>query len=198
MIYLFLVLLVVGVLVALAVLIVPEHERVVVFRLGRMLGVRGPGLVVRVPGADRVERVSLRLVTFEVPLTAVLTRDNAEADVDGAAYVRVVDAEKAVVGAESHFLVAAQTVHAALREVVGQVSLDTLLHDPATVGVRTKSIVDQRIGEIGVDVERIDVKAVRLSDAARDALGRAPEVPSAVVPPAEPPPATSSWRPAEA
>jgi regulator of protease activity HflC (stomatin/prohibitin superfamily) len=175
MVYVFVLLLIVAVLLVVTVHVVPEYERAVVFRFGRVLGVKGPGLITTVPGVDRVERVSLRVVTFDVPGRGLLTRDNVTVAVQAAAYARVADPVKALVDVESHFLAAAQVIQTSLREVVGQSSLDTLLHDPASVGHRVKQLVDPRVAEWGVEVDRVEVKDVELPEPMRRALGRVAE-----------------------
>src|SRR3712207_6530503 len=124
------VILAVGVtLAAASVRVLREYERAVIFRLGRMIDNKGPGLVLLVPAIDRMVRVSLRPVTLNVPPQDVITRDNVTARVDAVVYFRVVDPNAAVVQVESYLKATCQIAQTALRSVLGKADLDTLLSD---------------------------------------------------------------------
>src|SRR5688572_7643622 len=129
-------LVIIGLLVALAaasVRVLREYERAVVFRLGRLIGQKGPGLVLLVPGIDRMVRVSLRTVTLNIPPQNVITRDNVPAHVDAVVYFRVVDANCAVVQVESFLKATSQIAQTTLRSVLGKADLDTLLAERETL-----------------------------------------------------------------
>ena len=175
MFFIFLLLILVVAVIAATVSVVAEYERLVVFRLGRVVGTRGPGVVFVIRGIDEVRRVSLRLVAVDLPAQEVVTIDNAPVRVRAELYVRVVDPVKAVVEVEDYRSALVHVAHASLRAAVGQVRLSQLLHDEAAVIEAMKRIIDERTRDWGVEVGAVDIKDVDLPDAVREALlGRRP------------------------
>jgi regulator of protease activity HflC (stomatin/prohibitin superfamily) len=145
--------------------VVNEYERAVVFRLGRVLGARGPGVVVIVRGLDHVRRVSVRLAVLDTPAQELITGDNVPVRVRALVYVRVVDPVSAVVNVEDYRSAVAQLAQSALRSVVGRTSLQQLLHSPEDVTAPLKEFIDQRTAEWGVEVGLVEIKDVALPDA---------------------------------
>ena len=163
---------VVYVLVALAVLAVilffasvrvaREYERGVVFRLGRLIGEKGPGLFFLIPFIDRAVRVDLRTVTLNVPPQEVITRDNVTVRVNAVAYFRVVDANNAIVQVENFELATSEISQTTLRSVLGQVELDQLLAERDQINDRLQTIIDQQTHPWGVKVSVVEVKDVEI------------------------------------
>ncbi len=150
--------------------VVAEYERAVVFRLGRVVGARGPGLVVIVRGIDEVRRVSLRLVALDLPPQDLITSDNVAVKVKGVVYVRVVDPVKAVVNVEDYRSALAHVAHATLRAVIGQVSLDQLLHSEDAVSSPLKQLIDERTESWGVEVGMVEIEDIELPEPTRRAM----------------------------
>jgi regulator of protease activity HflC (stomatin/prohibitin superfamily) len=166
-------LLLAGVVVTLAaasVRILREYERAVVFRLGRLLGERGPGLVLLIPGIDRMVRVGLRTVTLDIPPQSVITRDNVPAKVNAVCYFRVIDAARAVVEVE-HFLQAtSQIAQTTLRSVLGKADLDHLLGEREKLNEALQHIVDDHTDPWGIKVTTVEIKDVEIPTAMQRAM----------------------------
>ncbi len=139
-----------------------EYERGVVFRLGRLIGERGPGLFFLIPFIDRAVRVDLRTVTLNVPPQEVITRDNVTVRVNAVAYFRVVDANNAIVQVEDFGLATSEISQTTLRSVLGQVELDQLLAERDQINDRLQSIIDQQTHPWGVKVSVVEVKDVEI------------------------------------
>jgi regulator of protease activity HflC (stomatin/prohibitin superfamily) len=122
--------------------IVKEYERAVIFRLGRLIGAKGPGLFFRIPIVDVFRVVDLRVITFDVPKQRVITRDNVSVDVDAVVYYRVFDPEKAVVSVENYILATNLLAQTTLRDVLGQVELDELLSKREELSKKLTEILD--------------------------------------------------------
>src|SRR4051812_39110895 len=131
------------VLAGASIRILREYERAVVFRLGRLVGEKGPGLVVLIPGADRMVRVDLRTVTHDVPTQNVITRDNVPAKVNAVCYFRVVDSMRAIVDVEHYLAATSQIAQTTLRSVLGKADLDMLLSDRDHLNEEIQHIVDE-------------------------------------------------------
>ena len=162
------------VLAAASVRVLREYERAVVFRLGRMIETKGPGLVLLVPAIDRMVRVSLRTVTLNVPPQDVITRDNVTARVDAVVYFHVVDANCAVVAVESYLKATSQIAQTTLRSVLGKADLDTLLSEREHLNEELQRIIDAKVAgeEVVATVEEAPPKVVNLMDALRQSLDR--------------------------
>jgi len=158
-----------------AVRILPEYERGVLFRLGRMVGVRGPGLFFIIPGVDRLVRVSLRTVVFEVPPQDVITRDNVTVKVSAVVYFRVMEPQKAIVEVEDYLYATSQLSQTTLRSVLGQVELDELLSNREKINRELQEILDRHTGPWGVKVANVEVKNIDLPHEMQRAIARQAE-----------------------
>ena len=145
-----------------AIKILPEYERGVLFRLGRLKGCRGPGLILIIPGIDRLVRVSLRIVALDVPPQDVISRDNVTVKVSAVVYFRVMEAEKAIVQVENYLYATSQLAQTTLRSVLGQVELDELLANREKINKELQEILDNHTGPWGVKVTTVEVKNIDL------------------------------------
>lgn len=168
-------LLVIGAFLLMMVKVLREYERAVVFRLGRLVGARGPGLILLVPLIDRMVKVDLRTVTMEVHPQEVITRDNIPVRVDAVVYFRVVDAARAIVEVENFHYATSQIARTTLRSVVGQVELDELLAHREQINQRLQRIVDEATGPWGVKVSAVEIKDVELPEGMKRAMARQAE-----------------------
>jgi regulator of protease activity HflC (stomatin/prohibitin superfamily) len=158
-----------------AVRILAEYERGVLFRLGRLAGVRGPGLFFIIPGIDRLVRVSLRTVVFDVPPQDVITRDNVTVKVSAVIYFRVMIADKAIVEVENYLYATSQLSQTTLRSVLGQVELDELLSQREKINKELQEILDRHTGPWGVKVSNVEVKNIDLPQEMQRAIARQAE-----------------------
>jgi regulator of protease activity HflC (stomatin/prohibitin superfamily) len=161
--------------VASAIRILPEYERGVLFRLGRLVGLRGPGLFFIIPGIDRLVRVSLRTVVFDVPAQDVITRDNVTVKVSAVVYFRVMAADKAIVDVENYLYATSQLSQTTLRSVLGQVELDELLSQREKINKELQEILDRHTGPWGVKVSNVEVKNIDLPQEMQRAIARQAE-----------------------
>src|SRR6266508_6442656 len=153
----------------------PEYERGVIFRLGRVIGAKGPGLFFIIPIVDRVVRVSLRIVTKEIPPQDVITRDNVTVRVNAVTYFNVADPVRSVIAIENHFVGTSQISQTTLRSVLVQVDLDELLIKREDINARLQQIIDEVTNPWGVKVTLVEVKDVELPEAMRRAMARQAE-----------------------
>jgi len=160
---------------AMAVKIVKQYEQGVLFRLGRVLGTRGPGLRVIVPFVDVLRRVSLRIVTMPIQSQGIITRDNVSVDVSAVAYFRVVDAVKSVVAIENVYSAIDQIAQTTLRKVVGQHTLDETLSETDRINLDIRAILDVTTVEWGVEVTLVELKDIQLPDSMKRAMARQAE-----------------------
>ena len=158
-----------------AIRILPEYERGVLFRLGRLVGLRGPGLFFIIPGVDRLVRVSLRTVVFDVPAQDVITRDNVTVKVSAVVYFRVMAADKAIVDVENYLYATSQLSQTTLRSVLGQVELDELLSQREKINKELQEILDRHTGPWGVKVSNVEVKNIDLPQEMQRAIARQAE-----------------------
>ena len=149
-------------LLASTVKVVREYERGVVFRLGRLVGPRGPGLILLVPFIERMQRIDLRTVTLDIPAQEVITRDNVTVRVNAVAYFRVVDPNAAIVNVTDYNRATSQIAQTTLRSVLGQSSLDDLLSEREAINERLQKIIDEQTEPWGVKVSIVEVKDVEL------------------------------------
>ncbi len=176
---------VIGALVALAVLlllgvamsvrIVKQYESGVLFRLGRVVGERPPGLRVIIPFVDVLHRISLRIVTMPIQSQGIITRDNVSVDVSAVAYFKVVDAVKSVVAIENVHAAIDQIAQTTLRKVVGQHSLDETLSETDTINLDIQAILDVTTIEWGVQVTLVELKDIQLPESMKRAMARQAE-----------------------
>jgi regulator of protease activity HflC (stomatin/prohibitin superfamily) len=168
----------VGLVICLAgasVRVLREYERGVVFRLGRLMGPRGPGLIFLIPAVDRMVRVSLRTVTLNIPPQDVITRDNVTARVNAVCYFRVMDPNDSVVKIENVLAATSQIAQTTLRSVLGKVELDTLLTQRETLNEELQKIVDEQTDPWGIKVTTVEIKDVEIPSTMQRAMARQAE-----------------------
>jgi len=166
---------VLGLFFTLFVKVINEYERGVVFRLGRVVGAKGPGLIVLIPMIDRMVRVDMRTVTLDVPPQDVISRDNVTIKVNAVVYFRVVEPNRAVVEVENFLLATSKLAQTTLRSVLGQVELDELLASRENINHRLQSILDSQTGPWGVKVSNVEVKQIDLPVEMQRAMARQAE-----------------------
>ncbi|MGZ4528988.1 MAG: slipin family protein [Mycobacterium sp.] len=167
---------VVAVLLALAsIRVVQQYQRGVHFRLGRVIGVREPGLRIIIPIIDRLWRISMRIVTMPIQSQGIITRDNVSVDIAAVAYFRVIDARKAVVVIENVHAAIDQIAQTTLRNVVGQHSLDEVLAQTEKINGSIRQILDATTVEWGVEVTLVELKDIQLPDSMKRAMAREAE-----------------------
>ena len=166
---------VVIVLARLSVRIVQQYERGVVFRFGRVVGVRDPGFTLIIPVADVLRHVSLRIVTRPIQSQGIITHDNVSVDVSAVAYYRVVDAVKAVVAIENVQTAIDQIAQTTLRKVVGQHTLDETLAETDKINVDIRGILDQVTTDWGVEVTLVELKDIQLPESMKRAMAKQAE-----------------------
>lgn len=152
-----------------------EYERAVVFRLGRMIGGKGPGLIYIIPIIDRMVRMSLRLVTMDVPTQDIITRDNVSVKVNAVVYFKVFDSNRSVVEVEDYYYATSQLAQTTLRSVLGEMELDDLLSKREKINVQLQEILDKRTDSWGVKVSGVEVKHVDLPKEMQRAMARQAE-----------------------
>lgn len=163
------------VLVSTSIRVLREYERGVVFRLGRAVPARGPGLVILMPVLDRMVRVSLRTVTLQIPAQEIITRDNIPARVTAVAYYHVVDATKSVLEIENVVAATSQIAQTTLRSVLGKVELDSLLSERETLNEHLQHIIDDQTEPWGVKVTTVEIKDVEIPERMQHAIARQAE-----------------------
>ena len=162
-------------LLASSVKILKEFERAVVFRLGRLMPSRGPGIVLLIPGIERMQRVDLRTVTMDIPPQDVITKDNVSVKVNAVLYFRVVDPSRAVVQVVDFLFATSQLAQTTLRSVCGQAELDELLSERDRLNHRLQEQVDQNTDPWGVKVVSVEMKQIDLPQAMQRAIAREAE-----------------------
>jgi len=168
-------LLLVLLLLASAVKVLREYERAVVFRLGRLQGVRGPGLILLIPMIDKMVRVSLRTETLDVPPQDVITRDNVSVKVNAVVFFRVIDAPKAVVEVANYLYATSQIAQTTLRSICGQADLDEILSEREKLNQNLQKIIDTQTEPWGVKVGVVEIKQVDLPQEMQRAIARQAE-----------------------
>jgi len=163
------------VVLANAIRVVREYERLVVFRLGRLIGPRGPGLVLLIPIVDRSVKVGLRTVTMDVPPQDIITRDNVTVKVNAVIYFRVIDAAQAVVQVENFLYATSQIAQTTLRSILGQQELDELLAEREKLNQALQQVIDRQTEPWGVKVSTVEVKNVDLPQEMQRAIARQAE-----------------------
>ncbi len=159
------------IIIASAVRVVKEYERVVVFRLGRLLGARGPGFILILPlGFDRTQKVDLRVVTMDVPSQDVITRDNVTVRVSAVVYFRVVNPIDSVVKVANFMFATSQIAQTTLRNVLGQSELDELLSQREKLNLMLQKIIDEHTDPWGIKVSTVEIKDVELPEGMRRSM----------------------------
>ena len=169
------VVLLLAVFFAAALRILREYERGVVFQLGRFWKVKGPGLVILVPGLQQMVRVGLRVMVLDVPSQDVITRDNVSVKVNAVLYFRVVDPEKAVIQVEKYFEATSQLAQTTLRAVLGKHDLDDLLSERERLNLDVQKILDAQTDTWGIKVTNVEIKHVDLNETMIRAIARQAE-----------------------
>lgn len=158
-----------------AIKILREYERGVIFRLGRLIGAKGPGIFFIIPGVDKMLRISLRTVTLDIPPQDVITRDNVSIKVNAVVYFRVIDPNRAVVEVENYLYATSQLAQTTLRSVVGQIELDELLAHRDKINIQLQDILDKHTDPWGIKVSLVETKQVDLPEEMRRAIARQAE-----------------------
>jgi len=164
------------VILASAIKVFKEYERGVIFRLGRVVGAKGPGLFFIIPVIDKVVKISLRTQTFDVKPQEIITKDNVPMKVNAVVYFRVVDPNKAIVEVENYRMATLQIAQTTLRGVLGQAELDELLTERDKINQKLQQIIDTQTDPWGVKVSIVEVKEVELPDTMKRAMARQAEV----------------------
>jgi len=162
-------------LIGSAIKIVQEYERGVIFRLGRLVGAKGPGLFLIIPFVDRMTKVDLRVVTLDIPAQEAITKDNVTVKVNAVAYFRVVNPESAIVQVEDFRRATFQIAQTTLRSVLGQSELDELLAHREEINQKLQKIIDEQTEPWGIKVSIVEVKDVELPDTMKRAMARQAE-----------------------
>lgn len=163
------------VLLSFAIKILREYERGVLFRLGRFVGVKGPGIFLIVPGFDRMAKVDLRTITLDVPKQRVVTKDNVSVDVDAVVYMRVFNPADAIMKVEDYTLATSLLSQTTVRDVLGQVELDDLLTKREELNKRLQKILDEATDPWGVKVSAVTIKDIALPEAMLRAIAKQAE-----------------------
>ena len=158
-----------------AVKILNEYERGVVFRLGRVIGSKGPGLILLIPAVDKMVRVDLRVVAMDVPAQDVITRDNVTIKVSAVLYFRVIDPNRAIVGVENYLYATSQLSQTTLRSVCGQAELDDLLASREKINAHLQEILDKDTEPWGVKVAKVEIKNIDLPQEMQRAIAKQAE-----------------------
>jgi regulator of protease activity HflC (stomatin/prohibitin superfamily) len=155
--------------------IVNEYQRVVVFRLGRLVASRGPGLVLIIPLIERAVRLDLRVVTLDVPPQDVITRDNVSVKVNAVVYFRIIDPNRALVAVENYMFATSQLAQTTLRSVCGQADLDQLLSEREQINEKIQTILDADTDPWGIKVSKVEVKQIDLPQEMQRAIAKQAE-----------------------
>ncbi len=162
-------------ILASAIKVVQEYERGVIFRLGRLIGAKGPGLFLIIPIVDRMVKVDLRVVTLDIPSQEAISKDNVTVKVNAVAYFRVVDPSDAIVQVEDYRRATWQIAQTTLRSVLGQSELDELLTHRESINQRLQQIIDEQTEPWGIKVSIVEVKDVELPESMKRAMARQAE-----------------------
>jgi len=163
------------IIAAAAIKILREYERGVIFRLGRLIGAKGPGIIFIIPGVDKLLRISLRTVALEIPPQDVITRDNVSMKVNAVVYFRVLNPNKAVVEVENYLYATSQLAQTTLRSVIGQSQLDELLSERDKINVQLQDMLDKQTEPWGIKVSLVETKQVDLPTEMQRAIARQAE-----------------------
>jgi len=169
------VIVIVGLIIFSGVKILYEYERGVIFRLGRLSGTKGPGFKWIIPGIDKMIKISLRVITMDVPPQDVITKDNVSLKVNAVVYFKVVEPEKAIIKVENYLYATSQLAQTTLRSVLGQVELDELLAEREKLNLKLQDVIDKHTDAWGIKVTLVEVKYVDLPQDMQRAMARQAE-----------------------
>ncbi len=155
--------------------VLKQYERGIVFRLGKYSGVKGPGLIILIPGLDKMSKVDLRVVTMDVPSQDIITKDNVTLKVNGVVYFRISDPKKSVINVENYYHATAQISQTTLRSVVGQYELDEILANREEINDKLQTILDDLTEPWGIKVTNVEVKAIDLPEEMQRAMAKQAE-----------------------
>jgi len=169
------ILIVLIILIAASIKILREYERGVVFTLGRFTSVKGPGLIILIPGLQQMVRVDLRVVTMDVPSQDVISRDNVSVKVNAVVYFRVVDPQKAIIQVENYLMATGQLAQTTLRAVLGKHELDEMLTERDRLNMDVQKILDAQTDAWGIKVANVEIKHVDIDESMIRAIARQAE-----------------------
>ncbi|HER24166.1 MAG TPA: slipin family protein [Candidatus Atribacteria bacterium] len=169
------ILIIVVIILSQAIKILREYERGVIFRLGRLVGAKGPGLILLIPIVDRMVRISLRIITMDVPAQEVITKDTVPVKVNAVIYFRVVNPENAVVEVQHFVNATSQIAQTTLRSVLGEMELDELLSQREKINQTLQKIVDEHTGPWGIKVTAVETKDIELPEGMKRAMAKQAE-----------------------
>jgi len=158
-----------------AIKILNEYERGVIFRLGRLIGSKGPGLIILIPLIDKMQKVSLRLVTLDVTPQDIITKDNVSVKVNAVVYFRVMKPEKAIVEVENYLYATSQLAQTTLRSICGEAELDDLLAEREKLNMKLQEILDRQTDPWGIKVTNVEIKHIDLPDEMKRAMAKQAE-----------------------
>jgi regulator of protease activity HflC (stomatin/prohibitin superfamily) len=164
-----------GVILFSAVKVLDEYERGVVFRLGKFSGVRGPGLIILIPGLEKMVKVDLRVVTMDIPSQDIISKDNVTLKVNGVVYFKVSNPDRAIISVENYYHATAQIAQTTLRSVIGQYELDEILAKRDVINSRLAEILDELTEPWGIKVSNVEVKAIDLPTEMQRAMAKQAE-----------------------
>jgi regulator of protease activity HflC (stomatin/prohibitin superfamily) len=168
-------LVVLAVLIFSSIKILNEYERGVVFRLGEYVGVRGPGLIILIPGIEKMVKVDLRVVTMDVPSQDIITKDNVTLKVNGVVYFRVNNPQKSIIHVENYYHATAQISQTTLRSVIGQYEMDEVLSQREEINSKLQVILDELTEPWGIKVTNVELKAIDLPESMQRAMAKQAE-----------------------
>ncbi len=163
------------ILLSSAIKILKEYERGVIFRFGRIRGVKGPGIIIIIPMVDKMVKVDLRIITMDVPPQDIITQDNVPVKVNAVVYFKVMDPEKSVVAIEKFIVATSQIAQTTLRSIIGQADLDELLSKRDKLNKELQKIIDEQTDTWGVKVSMVEIKDVELPQVIQRAFARQAE-----------------------
>jgi regulator of protease activity HflC (stomatin/prohibitin superfamily) len=166
---------VIALLILSSIKVLKEYERGVIFRLGRFLSTKGPGLIIVLPGIDKMVRVSLRLIALDVPPQDIITKDNVSVKVNAVVYFRVINPEKAVIDVEDYLYATSQLSQTTLRSILGAADMDELLSARDKINANLQTILDKRTDPWGIKVTNVEVKHVDLPQEMQRAMAKQAE-----------------------
>jgi len=155
--------------------ILKEYERGVIFRLGRLVGSRGPGLIILIPGIEKMVKVSLRLVTLDVPPQDIITKDNVSVKVNAVVYFRVMNPDNAIIEVEDFLYATSQLAQTTMRSVCGEAELDDLLAEREKLNLKLQEILDKQTDPWGIKVTNVEIKHIDLPDEMKRAMAKQAE-----------------------
>ncbi|MDY6862343.1 MAG: slipin family protein [Thermodesulfobacteriota bacterium] len=165
----------IGMFLMSAIRVLNEYERGVIFRLGRLIATKGPGLIILIPGIDKMRKVSLQLITHDVPPQDVITKDNVSVKVNAVVYFRVMDPNNAVVEVVDFFVATSQLAQTTLRSVCGQNELDELLYGREKINTHLQEILDKQTDPWGIKVTNVEIKHIDLPQEMQRAMAKQAE-----------------------